>query len=330
MMRSESRTDDTSGLVTMTAASAKRMASVAPRSMPAGLSQITQSNLPRSSLMTLATPDLGQRILVAGLRGRQQPQGLDALVADERLRELRHALHHVDQVEHHSALGAHHQIEVTQADVEIDHGDLLAGLREGGAERGGGGRLADATLAGRHHQHVGHVCHFLSLSIRDRQHAVFKPALHRRIAFGCCDRTAFAPVTADVGERSILTSRLIRLGLAWVNEGLTRRDSGRSLLSPRTLSDAPSAEASAPDVMVTKRAIASGRYMFLRRPNSLSGHRRAPEPMHSICRSPFFREVQEPEPRCVHLPSETEIDRGRSPCRLRRSIDSEPLNASNS
>ena len=55
-MRSESRTEDTSGLVTMTAASANRMASVAPRSMPAGLSQITQSNFARSSLMTLATP----------------------------------------------------------------------------------------------------------------------------------------------------------------------------------------------------------------------------------------------------------------------------------
>ena len=55
-MRSESRTDDTSGLVTITAVSAKRIASVAPRSIPAGLSQITQSNCPRSSLMMLATP----------------------------------------------------------------------------------------------------------------------------------------------------------------------------------------------------------------------------------------------------------------------------------
>src|SRR6516165_7768636 len=56
MMRSESRTDDTSGLVTMTAVSALRMARVAPRSMPAGLSQIIQSNFERSSAMTLATP----------------------------------------------------------------------------------------------------------------------------------------------------------------------------------------------------------------------------------------------------------------------------------
>src|SRR3954449_7639807 len=56
MMRSESRTDDTSGLVTMTAVSANRIARVAPRSIPAGLSQITQSNFSRISLMTLPTP----------------------------------------------------------------------------------------------------------------------------------------------------------------------------------------------------------------------------------------------------------------------------------
>ena len=56
MMRSESRTEETSGLVTTTATSAWRMASVAPRSMPAGLSQITQSNFSRSSAMTRATP----------------------------------------------------------------------------------------------------------------------------------------------------------------------------------------------------------------------------------------------------------------------------------
>src|SRR5262245_54973151 len=56
MMRSESRTEETSGLVTITAASACRMASVAPRSMPAGLSQITQSNFSRKASITRATP----------------------------------------------------------------------------------------------------------------------------------------------------------------------------------------------------------------------------------------------------------------------------------
>ena len=56
MMRSESRTEETSGLVTITASSAKRMASVAPRSIPAGLSQITQSNRIRNSTITRAMP----------------------------------------------------------------------------------------------------------------------------------------------------------------------------------------------------------------------------------------------------------------------------------
>jgi hypothetical protein len=41
----------------------------------------------------------------------------------------------------------------------------------------------------------------------------------------CCDRTAFALVTADLEKTSIPTSRLIRLGLAVVNEGLTRNSS---------------------------------------------------------------------------------------------------------
>ena len=72
MMRSESRTEETSGLVTTTATSAWRMASMAPRSMPAGLSQMTQSNFSRSSSMTRLDAFRGQRVLVAGLRGRQQ------------------------------------------------------------------------------------------------------------------------------------------------------------------------------------------------------------------------------------------------------------------
>src|SRR5215468_11276328 len=56
MMRSESRTEETSGLVTMMASSAKRIAIEAPRSMPAGLSQITQSKRLRNSAITVPTP----------------------------------------------------------------------------------------------------------------------------------------------------------------------------------------------------------------------------------------------------------------------------------
>ena len=56
MMRSESRTEEISGLVTTTAISAKRIAIIAPFSIPAGLSQMIQSNFSRNSLMTRSTP----------------------------------------------------------------------------------------------------------------------------------------------------------------------------------------------------------------------------------------------------------------------------------
>ena len=156
MMRSESRTDETSGLVTMIAASAWRMASIGaaldagravaddPVELPAQL-----GDHPRDAVF-------GQGILVAGLRGGQQAQGLDPLVADQRLGKLGDALDDVDQVEHHAALGPEHEIEIAQADVEIDHDHFLARLRERGPERGGGGGLADAALAGRHDQDFGH------------------------------------------------------------------------------------------------------------------------------------------------------------------------------
>ena len=115
--------------------------------MPAGLSQMTQSNFSRSSSITRVDAFVGQRVLVAGLRGRQQRQRVDALVADQRLRQLGVALHDIDQVEHHAALGTHHQVQVAQADVEIDHDHVLALLRQRGAEGRGRGRLADAAFS---------------------------------------------------------------------------------------------------------------------------------------------------------------------------------------
>ncbi len=88
-----------------------------------------------------------QRVLVARLRSRQQRQHVDALVLDECLVELGVALHHVDEVVDDAPLGAHHEVEVPEADVEVDHADALAGKGQGGADRGGGRRLADSALA---------------------------------------------------------------------------------------------------------------------------------------------------------------------------------------
>ncbi|MGY4375689.1 hypothetical protein ACVWZ3_003328 [Bradyrhizobium sp. i1.3.6] len=88
-----------------------------------------------------------QRVLVAGLRGRQQPEILQPLVADQRLRQLCDTLHHVDEIEHDAAFGAHDEVEVAQADVEIDDDDLVAALRQRSPQRGGRRGLADPALA---------------------------------------------------------------------------------------------------------------------------------------------------------------------------------------
>ena len=138
MMRSESRTEETSGLVTTMAMSAWRMARVAPRSMPAGLSQMTQSKAFFNDAITFSTPSGVRLSLSACLRGWQQVKRLHALVADQRLGQFRFALDNVDEVVDDAPFRAHDEIEIAQADVEIDDDDLVAVLRQSGAQRGRG------------------------------------------------------------------------------------------------------------------------------------------------------------------------------------------------
>ena len=112
--------------------------------------------------MTCATPSLGERVLVARLRGGKERQRLDPLVANERLRKLGNALHHIDQVEHHPAFGAQHKIEISEPDVEIDEDHPLPALRERRTEGRGRCRLADAALAGSHDHYFRH---FVTLQV---------------------------------------------------------------------------------------------------------------------------------------------------------------------
>ena len=97
----------------------------------------------------------GERVLVAGLRGRQQIEIFQPLVANERLRQLGDAVDDVDQIEHHAPFGAHDQVEVAQPDIEVDDHDLLALLGERGTQRGRRRGLADAAFARCHdHEHL--------------------------------------------------------------------------------------------------------------------------------------------------------------------------------
>ncbi|MNT02143.1 hypothetical protein D3C72_1366310 [compost metagenome] len=98
-----------------------------------------------------------QIVLVTRLRGRQEEQRLEALVADQRLRQLGVALDDVDEIVNHAAFSTHDEIEVTQTDIEIDDHDLLFVLRQCGAKRCGRGGLADPALAGSYNDYLPHM-----------------------------------------------------------------------------------------------------------------------------------------------------------------------------
>ena len=106
-----------------------------------------QSNFVAQVRDDLGDALLGERVLVAGLRSRKQKEILQALVANERLRQLGHAVDDVDQIKDDAPLGAQHQVEVAQADVEIDDHDLLAVVGQRGAQRSRRRGLADAAFA---------------------------------------------------------------------------------------------------------------------------------------------------------------------------------------
>ena len=54
-----------------------------------------------------------------------------------------------------SALAAHDQVEVTQADVKVDDDGLVAAQGETGTDGGAAGGLADAALAGGDYEYFG-------------------------------------------------------------------------------------------------------------------------------------------------------------------------------
>ena len=110
-----------------------------------------------------------QRILVARLGRGQDREVFQALVADERLRELRVALHNVDEIEYDPPLGTHDEVEVAQADIEIDHHHLVAGAGQCCAECRRRGGFAHPALARCHDQNFGHHVPLSVLSVESFQ-----------------------------------------------------------------------------------------------------------------------------------------------------------------
>ena len=91
---------------------------------------------------------LVERFLVARLRGREHVQRVEAFVLDQRLLERALLMDHVDEVVDDAPLATHDQVEVAQADVEVDHCDFLAASGQADRQRGAGRGLAHAALAG--------------------------------------------------------------------------------------------------------------------------------------------------------------------------------------
>jgi hypothetical protein len=74
-------------------------------------------------------------------------QVFQPLVANECLGKFCDAVNHVDQIKDHAALGAEHEIKVSQADVEINHDNFGAILSQSSAQCSSRRCLANPTLA---------------------------------------------------------------------------------------------------------------------------------------------------------------------------------------
>ena len=114
MMRSLSRTEETSGLVTMIA-----LVGEIERGDRAVLDpgRAVADDVVEAFFEFLEHPldPLAlQRILVARLRGREDIEAVVALVLDQRLVEFGVAVDDIDEIEDHPALATHDQVEVAQ------------------------------------------------------------------------------------------------------------------------------------------------------------------------------------------------------------------------
>ncbi|KAG1243681.1 hypothetical protein G6F65_022255 [Rhizopus arrhizus] len=78
------------------------------------------------------------------------------LVLDQRLVEGGFALDHIDEVVHHATLAAHDEVEIAQADIEVDDSGLVAPHREARGKTGARRGFTHAAFAGSHHNNACH------------------------------------------------------------------------------------------------------------------------------------------------------------------------------
>ena len=121
-IRSESRTEETSGLVVMMASSAK-----VKRHQRTGFNAcrgITDDEIEFHFLQffeNLVDAFASQSVFIPGLGSRENVEIFRALIFNQRLVQCGIALNDVDEIINDATFAAHNQVEVTQADVEVDN-----------------------------------------------------------------------------------------------------------------------------------------------------------------------------------------------------------------
>ena len=81
------------------------------------------------------------------MRGGQDEQFVAMFVFNQCLIEGGFPLDDVDQVVYHAAFAAHNQIQVAQADVEVDNGGFMAAECQTGSNARTGGGFAHTAFA---------------------------------------------------------------------------------------------------------------------------------------------------------------------------------------
>ncbi len=87
-----------------------------------------------------------QSVFIPGLGSRENVEIFRALIFNQRLVQCGIALNDVDEIINDATFAAHNQVEVTQADVEVDNDGFLSLLGQTCSDGRAGGGLANAPL----------------------------------------------------------------------------------------------------------------------------------------------------------------------------------------
>ena len=115
--------------------------------MPAGLSQITQSNFSRSSPITRATPSSVSASLSRVCEAGRIERVSRRLSRIKSLGQLCVALHYIDKIKHDPSFSSHNEIEIAEAHVKVDNDNILSTLGKRSAQCSSRGRLSNAAFS---------------------------------------------------------------------------------------------------------------------------------------------------------------------------------------